>query len=90
MFKYECLRAGQARAYQDTIHEYTVTSDMPEADVKAQCLKQLGRGVNPDHVSGQHGGACGFPFGLSSFYSFSKLVGSKGKYRFIVVEPYTG
>jgi len=86
MFTAKQTRCGQARAYQDSVYSWDIESDLPKDEVIAKALAELGRGVNPANISTQHSGACGFPFGLDSFYSFSQM--ATGLYRFTVTEPY--
>ena len=86
MFTAKQTRCGQARAYQDSVYSWDIESDLPKDEVIAKALAELGRGVNPANISTRHSGACGFPFGLSSFYSFSQVSGEK--YTFTVTEPY--
>jgi hypothetical protein len=87
MIDHKVLRAGQAKAYHDSVYDYEITSDEPEAKVREHCITIL-RKVRPEYeVKGySHTGTCGFPFGLSSFYTFAKT--GENRYRYTVTSPY--
>lgn len=89
MIEYKTIRAGQARAYEDSVYEYEITAseDMPAEEVKEYCLTVLSK-MNPENEKPgyRHDGHCGWPFGLDSFYSFTKI--SPGKYNYTITSPY--
>lgn len=87
MFKSKCVRSGQARAYQDSVYGYEIESDQTPEEVKLICLTEIHK-CNQKYIVNinDHTGACGFPFGLDSFYSFEDH--KNGTYTYIVTEPY--
>ena len=89
MFKKTCIRAGQARAYQDSVYEYAIESDLPIEEVRTKCLTEVYK-CNPENTQPdlRHTGACGFPFGLDNFYTFKQT--GEGKYSYTVTSPYCG
>lgn len=87
MINHKVLRAGQARAYQDSVYDFEITSDEPENIVKTYCLTKLRRVKTENEKKGYtHNGTCGFEFGLNSFYTFNKF--GENKYRYTVTEPF--
>ena len=82
----KCLRSGQARPYQDSVYQYQVksTKEATDAEVWEACQK-LRRAENRRDGIG-HTGACGFPFGLSSFGSLNKQ--ADGTWIYAVTKPY--
>ncbi|MCK5015678.1 MAG: hypothetical protein KAS32_01285 [Candidatus Peribacteraceae bacterium] len=84
---WKILQAGQLRSYADSIYEYEIESTIHENRIKEFCFQFLKK-VDPKHKGNQFNGSCNFPFGLSSFYSFTKI--EDNKYHYKVCSPYTG
>ncbi len=82
---WEVIRAGQVRAYADSIYEYKICSESPEKRVEEFCTKIL---EPAKHKGTNFSGSCNFPHGLESFYSFSKI--DENIYHYLVCRPYTG
>jgi hypothetical protein len=87
MIEHKVLRAGQARAYQDSVYDYEVTSDESFEAVKQHCITKIYK-VDPtkELPAAKHDGACGWPFGLNPYYSFREI--NKGVYRYTVTSPF--
>lgn len=87
MFKSKCVRSGQARVYEDSVYKYEIESDHTPEEVKQICLTEI-RKCNPANSVNRntHTGACGFPFGLDSFYSFEDH--KNGTFTYTVTKPY--
>ena len=90
LVRWDLIRAGQVSAHKDSIYEYKVYSDRPEAQVKTFCTTILEpyAGHEAADDKAQFNGSCSFPYGLESFYAFRKL--AENTYYFIVCRPYTG
>ena len=87
VFEVDVLRSGQARAYQDTVKVFEITSNLPEDEVKSRCVTEVYSVDSARELAGYaHTGACGFPFGLKSFYTFIEV--SEGKFRYTVTIPF--
>lgn len=85
--KWEVLTSGQVGEYKDSIYEFEIESNLPPAEVKRFCLDFLSSAEN-EVTSGTFDGACGFPFGLETYYMFSLM--AEGNYKYVVCKPYTG
>ena len=81
------VSGGQLRPYSDSVYVFEVTSDKPEDEVEKHCTQEVKR-CNNKSQGGRFDGSCSFPFGLNSYYKFSKV--TDNKYRYTVCEPYTG
>ena len=79
----KCVSSGQVAAYKDSIYAYEIESDMREFEVKDFCIRQLKKA---EHEGSNFSGCCAFPFGLNSFYSFTKI--GANSYRYRVCDPY--
>jgi len=84
---WKVLKSGQVAPHKDSIYKFEIETDIHENQVKEFCFTFLHR-VNSKNKGNQFNGSCNFPFGLSPFYSFSKL--ENNKYHYIVCRPYTG
>ena len=80
------LESGQQRPYADSIYKYEIESELYEGKIKEFCVKFLCPATHEG--GGGFSGACSFPHGLDSYYSFEKI--SENKYRYKVCQPYTG
>jgi len=78
-------RQGQVRPYADSVYEYEIESDLKEAKVRKFCTEILKPSEN---IGSGFTGACSFPFGLNSYYSFWKT--GDNSYNYKVCCPYTG
>lgn len=89
MIKSERVRGGQVRSYGDSVYQYKIESDQPAGEVKQHCLTEL-YPCNPENTRPglTHNGACGFPFGLDSYYTFTDH--GNGKFTYTVTSPYCG
>jgi len=85
MLKVTPIRGGQLRPYADSVYEYEIESTLDPKETENHCTAK----VKPCQNKGSDfSGSCSFPFGLNSFYSFSKI--AENKYNYKVCEPYTG
>lgn len=84
----ETIRAGQVRAYADSVYEYHIVTVHEVGDERLweECQEIHKTGYRKDDE--KHTGHCGFPFGLNSFGSLVRL--GPNKWRYTVTEPYTG
>ena len=81
------IRAGQARAYQDSVYEFKVeTTQGTDAEAWELC-QSLCRAIHrKDEI--RHDGSCAFPFGLETFGSLKKLKEDGTEWRYCVTSPY--
>lgn len=91
VIKFEYLKSGQQRSYQDSIYEVELRSTKNFDFVKRFCTKFL----IPCEIEGggSFNGACSFPHGLNPYYSFKQLDDDPDGlrvYSYKVCKPYTG
>ena len=85
MMKSKCLRAGQVRAYADSVCTYEISTDgEDETAVWEYCQKLERADVRDD--KGTHDGHCGWPHGLSSYGSLHNI--GQNLWRYDVTRPY--
>jgi hypothetical protein len=84
---FDTVKQGQVAAYQDSIYEYVIESNLPEEFIKSFCTKTLRPATN-ESSSGCFSGCSGFPFGLSPFFKFKKT--DDNIYLYTVCCPYCG
>ena len=81
------IRAGQARAYQDSVYEYVIETT-PGTNEEAWELFQTVKPAKHRKDSASHKGACAFEFGLSSYGSLRQLKDDGTSWRYTVTYPY--
>jgi hypothetical protein len=92
--KIETIRAGQARAYQDSVYHYRITEagEATEHDVVEFASQKNRRSFLPEHQRReelrdvQFEGSSGFSNGLDTFWSLRK--NTEGTWLLRIVEPY--
>ncbi len=81
------IRAGQARAYQDSVYQWEIKTTQGTDD-EAWALCQSLRKAENRKDGASHNGTCAFEFGLQSYGSLSKLSNEGTAWRYTVTDPY--
>ena len=80
------LRSGQVKRYGDTVYSAEVETEGEGTDQEVWDLCQALSRSEHRKDGLRHDGACGFPFGLDSFGSLSKI--ADNRYIYTVTYPY--
>jgi hypothetical protein len=87
-FQYDLTHSGQKRAYGDTFHEYEVRSDLPAAEVEAQCVSEICKAMPfAEWQEGYRSGKGGMEHAFTKHYKFTDR--GDGKYFYQVISLYT-
>jgi hypothetical protein len=82
----KCIRAGQARPYQDSVYVYEIEFDKEPIDEQIWVYCQTLQRCDIRDDKATHDGHCGYLHGMSSFGSLNKIENLKYKYE--VTLPY--